>query len=39
MIEILMYEESAEDFVQIDILRFVVKVMRMNIIKISYKFL
>jgi len=39
MIETLAYEESAEDFVQIGILRFVVKAMRMNMIEISHKFL
>jgi len=38
MIEILAYEESAKDFAQIDISRFVIKVTRMNIIEISCKF-
>jgi hypothetical protein len=38
MIEILAYEESAEDFAQIGISRFVIKVTRMDIIEISCKF-
>ena len=38
MIEALAYEESAEDFAQVGILRFVVKATRTDIIEISCKF-
>jgi hypothetical protein len=38
MIETLAYEESAEDFAQIGIMRFVIKATRTDIIEISCKF-